>query len=80
MTEKTQKIKGLLILKGITITSIAKNMGVSLTFVSLVINQKKKSKRIMNHISGLLGASYEETWNDNIVWEPKIPSGTSLNK
>lgn len=56
------KIKGSLIMKGITITSIAETMNVSLTFVSLVINQKKKSRRIMKHISDLIGSTYEETW------------------
>lgn len=77
MTEKTRKIKGLLILKGITVKSIAQELGVSITFVSMVINQKKKSRRIMSHISGLLGTSYEETWNNNVVWEPQIPYGVT---
>lgn len=62
MTEITMKVKGRLLLKGISITSIAKSLGLSLTFVSLVINQKKKSKRVMRHISNLLEKSYEEIW------------------
>lgn len=62
MTEKTMKIKGRLIMKGITITSIANSLDMSLTFVSLVINHKKKSKRVMQHISNLLETPYEELW------------------
>lgn len=68
MTEQTMKIKGLLIMKGITITSIAESLGVSLTFVSLVINQKKKSKRVMTYISNLIGTTYEETWGGVPKW------------
>ncbi len=51
MSDKSRKIKGLLMMKGITVTSIAKSMNVSLTFVSLVINEKKKSKRIQEFIA-----------------------------
>ena len=62
MTKKTMKIKGRLIMKGISITSIANSLGISLTFVSLVIHQKKKSQRVMRHIADLLETSYEKIW------------------
>jgi len=66
MSEKSRKIKGLLMMKGITVTSIAKSMEVSLTFVSLVLNEKKKSKRIQEHIAGLLGLTYSELWEQKL--------------
>jgi len=66
MSEKSRKIKGLLMMRGITVTSIAKSMEVSLTFVSLVLNEKKKSKRIQEHIARLLGLTYSELWENKL--------------
>ncbi len=66
MSDKSRKIKGLLMMKGITATSIAKSMNVSLTFVSLVINEKKKSKRIQEFIAQLLGLTYSELWEKTL--------------
>ncbi|HOD41499.1 MAG TPA: hypothetical protein PKL57_13140 [Candidatus Wallbacteria bacterium] len=66
MTEKTMKIKGMLIMKGVKIKNLAKELGVSLTFLSMVIHQKKKSRRVMQHISMLIGSTYEETWTTKI--------------
>jgi lambda repressor-like predicted transcriptional regulator len=66
MSEKSRKIKGLLMMRGITVTSIAKSMEVSLTFVSLVINEKKKSKRIQEYVAQLLGLTYSELWEKKL--------------
>lgn len=53
-------------MRGITVTSIAKSMEVSLTFVSLVINEKKKSKRIQEYVAQLLGLTYSELWEKKL--------------
>lgn len=53
-------------MKGITITSIAQTMDVSLTCVSLIINEKKKSRKIQEFIAQLLGLTYSELWEKNL--------------
>ncbi len=59
MTETGMKIKGALLIKGIQIKNIASSLGLSITFVSAVINQKKKSKRVMQYITKILGSDYQ---------------------
>ncbi len=67
MSDKGRKIRGLLMMKGMSVTDIAETMGVSLTFVSLVINEKKKSRRIQEFIAQLLGLSYAQLWKKNLL-------------
>ena len=62
MSDKSKKIKGLLMMKGITVTDIAKTMDVSLTYVSLVINGKKNSQKVQKFIAKFLGLTYSELW------------------
>ena len=66
MNDKSREIRGLLMMKGITITSIAQTMDVSLTCVSLIINEKKKSRKIQEFIAQLLGLTYSELWEKNL--------------
>jgi|GEM_PF-2325268 len=80
MSNKTRKIKGLLMFKGISVTSIAKSTSVSLTFVSLVINGKKKSRRIQQFIADMLGLSYSETWDDDGTSESAAEDGCAVVK
>jgi transcriptional regulator with XRE-family HTH domain len=57
-----RKIKSLMMLKGITNIDIALKTGVSRTWVSLVLNNRKHSKRIQQAIADSLGRPYEELW------------------
>lgn len=59
----SRKIKSLMILKGITSASIADKEGVSRTWVSLVLNGKKKSSRISASIATAIGVPVEKLWS-----------------
>jgi transcriptional regulator with XRE-family HTH domain len=56
------KLKSLMMRKGITGREIARRTGVSETWVSLVINNKKKSTRIRNAIARALGRKVKDLW------------------
>lgn len=60
-----RKVKSLMILKGVTGLEIARKAGVTPTWVSLVINRHKKSRRIQGVIADALGVSYESLWNNH---------------
>ena len=49
-------------MKDITLAEIARDLGVSRTWVSLVVNRHKKSRRIQEAIANALGVSYESLW------------------
>lgn len=57
-----KKVKSLLVLKGIKMVDVAKQIGVSRVTVSIVITGKGKSRRIQQAIADMLGKSYEELW------------------
>lgn len=56
------EIKSLLVLKGTSITEIARTAGVSREWVSLVVNGHKNSKRIRKAIAAAVGKSVEDLW------------------
>ncbi|WP_164994774.1 helix-turn-helix domain-containing protein [Candidatus Kuenenia stuttgartiensis] len=58
-----KKIRARLLMKDITLAEIARGLGVSRTWVSLVVNGHKKSPRIQRAIADALGVSYESLWN-----------------
>ena len=61
---ETNEIKSLLALKKITVTSIAKNIGVSQPSVSLTIKGTTVSSRIRAAIAEALGLTVSEIWPD----------------
>lgn len=59
------EIKALMMLKGVTNIRIAKEEGVSKTWVSLVLNNHKKSARIRLAIANALGVKVEDLWSES---------------
>lgn len=66
-----KKIRARLLMKGITLAEIARGLGVSRTWVSLVVNGHKKSRRIQEAIADALGVSYESLWFNATHLPPK---------
>jgi transcriptional regulator with XRE-family HTH domain len=60
----TRLIKSLLILRGIDITELAKDLGISIQYLSYILHGKRKGKRIRKKIADLLGMPYETLWLD----------------
>ena len=60
----TNEIKALLAKKGITVTSIANNLGVSQPTVSLTIKGTTVSSRIRAAIAEAIGKPVSEIWPD----------------
>lgn len=60
-----RKIKALMVLKGVKSIDIATQTGVSPTWVSLVLNGHKKSKRIRQAIADALGIKVKDLWSNN---------------
>lgn len=56
------KIKALLVERDITITAIARELGVSQPSVSLTIKKRGRSYRIEKHIADILHRRYEDLW------------------
>lgn len=62
ITPQARKIKALMMLAGVTNLGIARQSGVSKTWVSLVLHGHKQSARIRLAIARALGVSVEELW------------------
>lgn len=60
-----RKVKSLMVLKGIKMVDIARQIGVSRVTVSIVITGKGKSRRIQQAIAVALGEKYERLWPSN---------------
>jgi len=60
----TRKIKALMILKGITGVQLAKDLGVSRTWLSLVINGHHRTRRTREAIAKALGKKVTDLWPD----------------
>lgn len=64
--ELARKIKAEMALRGITGRRLAREIGVTETWVSLVIHGKRKSDRVRRAIAKALNARVEDLWpNDN---------------
>lgn len=59
---ETREIKALMMMKGITSASIAKKVGVTRTWVSLVLTGKRNSPRIRKAIAKAIGWPVEKLW------------------
>lgn len=59
-----KKIRALLLMKDITCASLARELGVSRTWISLVVNGHQKSSRIRKAIAHRLGKNIKELWPD----------------
>lgn len=57
-----REIKALIVLKGTSISDIARQARVSRQWVSMVVNGHKKSKRIRKAIAQAVGKPVEELW------------------
>jgi len=57
-----QKIKGLLLLKGLTLKEIRKELGISKVYLSHVINGRRYGKRVREFIAKKLNMSYHDLW------------------
>ncbi|AEA33659.1 helix-turn-helix domain-containing protein [Hippea maritima] len=71
-TNRKSLIKALLTAKGIKITDIAKELGVAVTTVSLVISGRDTSKRIQTTIAKKLGVDVNELWPKVSVSKSKV--------
>lgn len=60
-----KKIRALLLLENITCAELTKELGVSRTWISLVVNGHKKSNRIRKAIAYRLGKKVEDLWPSN---------------
>lgn len=56
------KLKALLVERGITAAAIGRELGIKRVTVSVVINGFGKSKRIQQYISDVLGVEYKTLW------------------
>ena len=57
-----REIKANLLLRGITQVEIARRLGVTKTWVSLIVNHKASSERVQRYIARLLNLPYEQVW------------------
>lgn len=60
-----RKVKSLMMLEGIKSVDIARTAKVTPTWVSLVLNNRKKSDRIRAIIAAALKMRVEELWGEN---------------
>ena len=60
-----KKIRALLLMKDITCAELAREVGVSRTWISLVVNGHEKSKRIRKIVAHRLGLKVEDLWPSN---------------
>lgn len=60
-----REIKALIVLQGISISAIARKVGVTRQWVSQVVNGHKPSKRIRKAIASALNKPVEDMWPDN---------------
>jgi len=63
--DATKKIKVLLILKGLKVTELAREIGVHQTAISHTIHGRLKSRRIQEFLAQKLGVPYRELWGEN---------------
>ncbi len=63
--EESFRIKALMKLHRVTGRDIARKLGVSFTWVSLVINGHKDSPRVRKAIARAVGMKFELLWPDN---------------
>lgn len=68
-----KRIRALLLLKNITSADIARELGVSRTWMSLVVNGHKKSDRIRKNIANKLSMTVEELWPANDKGQKSTP-------
>ncbi|QSV44912.1 helix-turn-helix domain-containing protein [Geobacter benzoatilyticus] len=61
---KANVIKALMILKGISQTDIAKQLGVKRCTVSGAVNGLRKSRRVQRAIATALDEDYESLWGE----------------
>jgi len=61
---KARQIKAGLILKGISCGQLARKLGVSRTWMSLVVCSRVKSRRIQQAIADALEIPYEKLWGE----------------
>lgn len=59
-----RKVKALMILKGISQTDIAKQLGVKRCTVSGAVNGLRKSRRVQRAIAAALDEDYETLWGE----------------
>lgn len=59
---ETNEIKAELIIKGVSITNLAKNLLVSQPFVSQVIHGTRKNTRVRQAIAKAIGKKISEVW------------------
>ncbi len=63
--EESFRIKALMKVHHVTGRSIARALGVSFTWVSLVINGHKESARVKKAIARAMGMTYSDVWPNN---------------
>lgn len=59
-----RKVKSEMALKGLTSREVAREIGCSETWFSLVINGHRKSPRVRKAIAETLGVSYKSLWGN----------------
>lgn len=59
---KRNEIRAALILRGITISDVARQLNCSVAAVSMVISGTSKSQRIMEAVAAAIGKKVREIW------------------
>lgn len=60
-----RRIKARMVVRGVTTVDIAREAGVSRTWVSLVLHGHKRSKKVERAIAQAVGKPVEELWPNN---------------
>lgn len=70
-----RKAKSLMVLKGITSVSLARKLGITPTWMSLIVNGRKESRRVQKAIADALGVDYAVLWHGRAPANEKVKRG-----
>jgi lambda repressor-like predicted transcriptional regulator len=62
-----REIRAHLILNGVKVTEIAKQLGVNQSAVSLIITQRQNSQRIQEAVAKAINLPFEKVWGKKIA-------------
>lgn len=58
------KVKSMMVLKGVSQREICRSLHVTPATVSLIVSGKKKSRRVRKAIAKALGVAYNDLWHE----------------
>lgn len=63
--ERARRIKAQIVLRGLTITGLARSVGVSRQWLTRIINGDWPGEAVRRRVAKKLGVPYEELWSNN---------------